>query len=302
MCTLLLNARTFNVEVYKNKNFKTDLYNQLVNSFPNVVNSDMANLIVSMLDLEPTKRPSASLLLKHVQDIIDGKPILNERASTIEGSESPRITPKRRVALSVSKTPLSPIQKLMYVTGNNRIRLGDSIYDDFVGNETNLSEFGIDLKQMIIEEHQTVYIVEGQSRDRSTNSNEGRTVVQKCITAFDLNQWMLILTSPCIHTLPLFMENELRDQSTKKEQFMQSTLLTYSYYMTPQSFLKKCFETVCNIPVEFFEEVLFEESDVNRKQMLEPNEKYPYWKYCQSVGEYRLFAMLELLLRVSIMF
>jgi len=262
----------------------------------------MANLIVSMLDLEPTKRPSASLLLKHVQDIIDGKPILNERASTIEGSESPRITPKRRVALSVSKTPLSPIQKLMYVTGNNRIRLGDSIYDDFVGNETNLSEFGIDLKQMIIEEHQTVYIMEGQSRDRSTNSNEGRTVVQKCITAFDLNQWMLILTSPCIHTLPLFMENELRDQSTKKEQFMQSTLLTYSYYMTPQSFLKKCFETVCNIPVEFFEEVLFEESDVNRKQMLEPNEKYPYWKYCQSVGEYRLFAMLELLLRVSIMF
>ncbi|KAG2378251.1 hypothetical protein C9374_008394 [Naegleria lovaniensis] len=318
MCTLLLNNRTLNVEVFRNKNFSEDLLNQLNKQFSHVVSPDMARLITKMLDIDPKKRPTAQLLVTILDELSKGNSwnfsdvsgisqhhqnVLQEDGSSSTTPSTPPPPRSRRVALAISKMALTPLQKLLYGAGVSMLRMEPSVYADYDGVENNLASYGIDMESMTIKNENTnnlsfsvsTRIEEIEELDSSSLDTES-----KLIRSFTLNQWLLILTSPCIHRLPLF---PCMPTKKTKESFIDATLMTYSWYMTPQSLLKKCFELVHDIPDQFFEEFLFksESGDYDSSALLTifendfqlENETFPYWKYCRSIGEYRLFSVIE---------
>lgn len=355
MCTLLLNNRTLNVEVFRNKNFSEDLLNQLNMQFSHVVSPDMARLITKMLDIDPKKRPSSELLVTILEELTKGHSwnfsefsiishhhqkqqqqeydsifssddVVNKKQLT----QSPHQR-SRRVALAISKIALTPLQKLLYGAGVSHLLMEPTIYADYDGAESNLAKYGIDMESMskrcvcshFNAAHFTQHFEEiEESIDDAFFEKMDRS---KWIHSFTFNQWLLILTSPSIHCLPLFPHHDPTKKT--KECFIDVTLMTYSWYTTPQSMLKKCFELVHDLPEQFFEESLWKNCsdpyDTQKKEEEEEfnftssassttntvlwfendyqleNETFPYWRYCRSLGEYRLFSLIEFLVKVG---
>ena len=295
MATLMLSVRNLNVEVFKNKNFKTDLYNQMVNNYSNI-SADMAKLIVGMLEVDPKKRPTSKELVQMIRNMIEGKSLGWEESSGNEDSSTLR---KRRVAITVSKTALTPIQKLFYSSGVSKIRMDPIMYEDFDGSETNLSAFCIHQDLFQLETSSTIPKFDNDNELSWINSYHPQYL--NTISSMSLNQLFLILASPMVHFLPLFPQSV----QNRKERFIETILFTYPIFTTPQVLLKKCFETLSNIPLQFLEfPIMYEDIDAECEDIwkndygFQINEKYTYWRYCNSLYEYKIFSILEFIIKV----